>query len=104
MHWRYTEIDGGATFAANTGYLPPSKTIAEQPIIKEKRASNPNYEVAYNQLEHGNNSHMVMQPNNGDVANNITAVMEACFYDFEDVTERMTVLKEEVEDILIDLQ
>ncbi|MCI8887145.1 MAG: ABC transporter substrate-binding protein [Hungatella sp.] len=104
MHWLYTENDGVATFAANTGYLPPSKTIAEQPIIKEKRASNPNYEVAYNQLEHGNNSHMVMQPNNGDVANNITAVMEACFYDFEDVTERMTVLKEEVEDILIDLQ
>ena len=93
-----------ATFAANTGYLPCSKTIAEQPIIKEKRATNPNYEVAYNQLEFGNNAHMVMQPNNGDVANSITAMMEACFYDFEDVEERMKVVKEEAEDILIDLQ
>lgn len=104
IHWLYTDNGGVATFAANTGYLPCSKTIAEQPIIKEKRATNPNYEVAYNQLEYGNNSHMVMQPNNGDVANSITAMMEACFYDFEDVTERMKVLKEEAEDILIDLQ
>ena len=30
--------------------------------------------------------------------------MEACFYDYEDVTEQMNILKEEAEDILADLQ
>ena len=45
-----------------------------------------------------------MQPNNGDIANNVAAMMEACFYDYEDVTEQMNILKEEAEDILADLQ
>lgn len=104
LHWLYTDNAGVATFAAETGYLPCTNTISEMPAIKEKWAENPNCEVAYNQLEYGNNDHMVMQPNNGDIANNVSAMMEACFYDFEDVTEQMQILKEEAEDILADLQ
>ena len=104
LHWLYTDNGGVATFAAETGYLPCSQSISQMPAIKEKWASNPNCEVAYNQLEYGNNDHMVMQPNNGDIANNVSAMMEACFYDFEDVDEQMKILKEEAEDILADLQ
>lgn len=104
LHWLYTDNGGVATFAAETGYLPCSKSISEMPAIKEKWAQNSNCEIAYNQLEYGNNDHMVMQPNNGDIANNVSAMMEACFYDFEDVTEQMNILKEEAEDILADLE
>ena len=104
LHWLYTDNGGVATFAAETGYLPCSETISQMPAIKEKWASNPNCEIAYNQLEYGNNDHMVMQPNNGDIANNVSAMMEACFYDFENVEEQMKILKEEAEDILADLQ
>ena len=104
LYWLYNDNAGVATFAAETGYLPCSTKISEMPVIKEKWAQNPNCEIAYNQLEYGNNDHMVMQPNNGDIANNVAAMMEACFYDYEDVTEQMNILKEEAEDILADLQ
>jgi len=104
LYWLYNDNAGVATFAAETRYLPCSTKISEMPVIKEKWAQNPNCEIAYNQLEYGNNDHMVMQPNNGDIANNVAAMMEACFYDYEDVTEQMNILKEEAEDILADLQ
>lgn len=104
LYWLYNDNAGVATFAAETGYLPCSTKISEMPVIKEKWAQNPNCEIAYNQLEYGNNDHMVMQPNNGDIANNVAAMMEACFYDYEDVTEQMNILKEEAEDILADFQ
>lgn len=104
LYWLYNDNAGIATFAAESGYLPCSQKISEMPAIKEKWAQNPNCEVAYSQLKYGNNDHMVMQPNNGDIANNVSAMMEACFYDYEDVTEQMNILKEEAEEILADLQ
>lgn len=47
---------------------------------------------------------MVSQPNNGDIANLITAMMEATLYDFEDVTEQMNTMNEEAKATLTDLQ
>lgn len=104
LHWMYTENSGVATFSATTGYIPCSKPISEMPVIKEKIASNPNYEVAINQLQYGNNDYMIMQPNSGNINNNITAMMQACFFDNEDVEEQMAIFKEEAEDVLADLQ
>ena len=74
------------------------------PIIKEKISSNPNYGVAIDQLQYGNNDYMIMQPGSGNINNNITAMMQACFFDNEDVAEQMGILKEEAEDVLADLQ
>lgn len=104
LHWMYTENSGVATFSATTGYIPCSKTISEMPIIKEKISSNPNYGVAIDQLQYGNNDYMIMQPGSGNINNNITAMMQACFFDNEDVAEQMGILKEEAEDVLADLQ
>lgn len=104
LHWMYTENSGVATFSATTGYIPCSKTISEMPIIKEKIGSNPNYGVAIDQLQYGNNDYMIMQPGSGNINNNITAMMQACFFDNEDVAEQMGILKEEAEDVLADLQ
>ena len=104
LHWMYTENSGVATFSATTGYIPCSKTISEMPIIKEKISSNPNYGVAIDQLQYGNNDYMIMQPGSGNINNNITAMMQACFFDNEDVAEQMGIFKEEAEDVLADLQ
>ena len=47
---------------------------------------------------------MVSQPNNGDIANLITAMMEATLYDFEDVAEQMNTMNEEAKATLTNLQ
>lgn len=71
--------------------------------IKEKRQDT-NYQKAFEQLDYADNQHMVSQPNNGDIANLITAMMEATLYDFEDVTEQMNTMNEEAKATLTDLQ
>ena len=71
--------------------------------IKEKR-QDANYQKAFEQLDYADNQHMVSQPNNGDIANLITAMMEATLYDFEDVTEQMNTMNEEAKATLTDLQ
>ena len=47
---------------------------------------------------------MLRQPNNGYIANLITAFLEATLYDFEDVTEQMNTMNEEAKATLTDLQ
>ena len=71
--------------------------------IKEKR-QDANYQKAFEQLDYTDNQHMVSQPNNGDIANLITAMMEATLYDFEDVTEQINTMNEEAKATLTDLQ
>ena len=71
--------------------------------IKEKR-QDANYQKAFEQLDYADNQHMVSQPNNGDIANLITAMMEATLYDFEDVTEQMNTMNDEAKATLADLQ
>ena len=71
--------------------------------IKEKR-QDANYQKAFEQLDYADNQHMVSQPNNGDIANLITAMMEATLYDFDDVTEQMNTMNEEAKATLTDLQ
>ena len=71
--------------------------------IKEKR-QDANYQKAFEQLDYADNQHMVSQPNNGYIANLITAMMEATLYDFEDVTEQMNTMNEEAKATLTDLQ
>lgn len=103
LHWLYTDNGGVATYSASIGYLPCSETIAEMDAIKEKRQE-ANYQKAFEQLDYADNQHMVSQPNNGDIANLITAMMEATLYDFEDVTEQMNTMNEEAKATLTDLQ
>lgn len=103
LKWLYTDNAGVATYSASIGYLPCSETVAEMDAIKKKR-EDPNYQKAFEQLDYGNNEHMLRQPNNGDVANIITAMMEATLYDFEDVKEAMTTMNEEVTSTLADLK
>lgn len=103
LHWLYTDNGGVATYSASIGYLPCSETIAEMDAIKEKR-QDANYQKAFEQLDYADNQHMVSQPNNGDIANLITAMMEATLYDFEDVTEQMNTMNEEAKATLTDLQ
>ena len=71
--------------------------------IKEKR-QDANYQKAFEKLDYAYNQHMVSQPNNGDIANLITAMMEATLYDFEDVTEQMNTMNEEAKATLTNLQ
>ena len=103
LHWLYTDNGGVATYSASIGYLPCSETIAEMDAIKEKR-QDANYQKAFEQLDYADNQHMVSQPNNGDIANLITAMMEATLYDFEDVTEQMNTMNDEAKATLADLQ
>lgn len=103
LHWMYTDNGGVATYSASIGYLPCSETVAEMDAIKTKR-EDPNYQKAFEQLDYADNDHMVRQPNNGDVANLITAMMEATLYDFEDVTEQMNQMNEEAVAVLADLK
>lgn len=103
LHWMYTDNDGVATYSASIGYLPCSETVAEMDAIQEKM-KNSNYLKAFEELEYANNDHMVRQPNNGDITSYITAMMEATLYDFEDVTEQMTIMNEEVTSALADLE
>ena len=70
--------------------------------IQEKR-QDPNYQKAFEELDYADNDHMVRQPNNGDITSYVTAMMEATLYDFEDVTEQMTIMNEEVTSALADL-
>ena len=98
-----TDNGGVATYSASIGYLPCSETIAEMDAIKEKR-QDANYQKAFEQLDYADNQHMVSQPNNGDIANLITAMMEATLYDFEDVTEQMNTMNDEAKATLADLQ
>lgn len=69
-----------------------------------KKASGCQLQKAFEQLDYADNQHMVSQPNNGDIANLITAMMEATLYDFEDVTEQMNTMNEEAKATLTDLQ
>ena len=103
LHWLYTDNGGVATYSASIGYLPCSETIAEMDAIKEKR-QDANYQKAFEQLDYADNQHMVSQPNNGDIANLITAMMEATLYDFEDVAEQMNTMNEEAKATLTNLQ
>lgn len=103
LHWLYTDNGGVATYSAAIGYLPCSETVAEMDAIKEKR-QDANYQKAFEQLDYADNQHMVSQPNNGDIANLITAMMEATLYDFEDVTEQMNTMNDEAKATLSDLQ
>lgn len=103
LHWLYTDNGGVATYSASIGYLPCSETVAEMDAIKEKR-QDANYQKAFEQLDYADNQHMVSQPNNGDIANLITAMMEATLYDFEDVTEQMNTMNDEAKATLSDLQ
>lgn len=102
INWLYTDNSGIATYSSSIGYLPCSETVAEMDAIVEKR-KDPNYQKAFEQLEYADNDHMVRQPNNGDIANLVTSMMEATLYDFEDVTEQMTLMNEEVTAALADL-
>lgn len=102
LNWMYTDNGGVATYSASIGYLPCSETIAEMDAIQEKR-EDPNYQKAFEELDYADNNHMVRQPNNGDITSYITAMMEATLYDFEDVTEQMTIMNEEVTSALADL-
>lgn len=103
LHWMYTDNGGVATYSSSIGYLPCSETIADMDAVVAKR-EDPNYQKAFEQLPYANNEHMVRQPNNGDVANLVTAMMEATLYDFEDVTEQMQIMNEEATAVLKDLQ
>lgn len=103
LHWMYTDNGGVATYSVSIGYLPCSETVAEMDAIKTKR-EDANYQKAFEQLDYANNEHMVSQPNNGDIANLITAMMEATLYDYEDVTEQMTIMNDEAKAALEDLQ
>ena len=71
--------------------------------IKEKR-QDANYQKAFELLYYAYNQHLVSQPNNGYIANLITAMMEATLYDFEDVTEQMNTMNEEAKATLTNLQ
>ena len=102
LNWMYTDNGGVATYSASIGYLPCSETIAEMDAIQEKR-QDPNYQKAFEELDYADNDHMVRQPNNGDITSYVTAMMEATLYDFEDVTEQMTIMNEEVTSALADL-
>lgn len=101
IHWMYTNESGVATFVTQSGYLPSMRSMAEMPIVKDKFAKEPNYKVAFDQLQYGNNEHMKVQKS-GDTANSISAMMEATLYDSEDVTKQMNTLNDQVKDILAD--
>lgn len=102
MHWMYTENGGVATFSATIGYLPCSETVAAQEAIETKK-EDPNYQKAFEQLGYANNEYFVRQSHAGDAINTIVAMMEATLYDFEDVTEQMNIMNEEVTEIMADL-
>lgn len=102
LHWMYTDNRGVATYSSTIGYLPCSETVAEMEAIKVKR-EDANYQKAFEQLTYANNDYFVRQPLVGDTLNSVMAMMEATLYDFEDVSDQMHLMNEEVTEILANL-
>ncbi|MEG0852458.1 MAG: ABC transporter substrate-binding protein [Angelakisella sp.] len=102
LQWLYTSEEGIATFAVKTGYLPCSYPISKTKIVQDTWASNPNAKKAFDQLQYGNNKHMIRGA--GDCANSVAAMMEAVLYDSADVTKQMNTLNDEIKDILAEVK
>lgn len=102
LEWMYTSEEGIAYYASQSGYLPVTNSMAKTEVIKKAWADNAFREKAFKQLEFANNDHRIL--GEGDVSNNVMAMMEAVLYDFADVTKQMNTLNNDGKSILADIK
>lgn len=100
MKWLYTSEDGIAYFDSVAGYFAVSNTIKNTKILQDKIAADVNYANAYNFIGNVNNKHRIT--GESDIATEVMNFMDACFYDFEDVSAQWDILEEGVNEKLAD--
>ena len=100
MQWLYTSEDGIAYFDDNTGYLACSGTVKNTELLKAKAANDADWARAHEYLDTIVTDYLIEA--SGDVVEDLTAFMDAVFYDAEDPKTALEEQRANVEEILAD--
>lgn len=99
MKWYMTAEEGGASIAAQTGYIPWTKSMAETQAVKDFWSRMPAAETAYQQiLDCGEDSGRTIKT--GEFTNDFMSALGATLYDLEDVNTVVQDLDREVKSAL----
>jgi sn-glycerol 3-phosphate transport system substrate-binding protein len=98
INWVETDPQGALQFVIDTGYLPFTKQMVASKQIQDLWAKNPNYKVAYDQLQYAvDTNKSVVWP---EVNKEFMSAMQAIMYDSKDIKSTLDTFKKSAELIL----
>jgi sn-glycerol 3-phosphate transport system substrate-binding protein len=98
INWVETDPQGALQFVIDTGYLPFTKQMVASKQIQDLWAKNPNYKVAYDQLQYAvDTNKSVVWP---EVNKEFMSAMQAIMYDSKDIKSTLDSFKKSAELIL----
>ncbi len=98
VKWFITNDEGGLFFVQGSGYLPFTQTMAQSQTIQEMWKEYPNFKIAFEALENGDDSYRVV--NLTPLIAELNTCMSACLIDEADIQKSVDNLKDAVEIIL----
>lgn len=99
MQWYMTAEDGAATIAAQTGYIPWTKSMSETQVIKDAWEKMPQAKNPYQSIvDYGEDSGRTEKT--GELTSDFMATLEAVLYDQDDVNTVVEELDREVKSAL----